>query len=228
MSFTDIKIKNTLFKDRKVEFETYPVGAHNVNGKVERKIREVNSSLEKIVHNDRLSILQWETIGSLIANTINDFSLLVGNVTETDTMDLLTPNRLILGRNNERSPSGDFVQTHNPMKLLESNARIYDAWFENWLECHVPKLMKQAKWFHHDRDLQVGDVVLFTKAESAIAQHYTDGIIKDVVVGKDGNVCTVKVAYQNGNENVKRLVLFEISCSFIRSMIQICLMSYLK
>ena len=64
--------------------------------------------------------------------------------------------------------------------------------------------MKQAKWFQHDRDLQVGDVVLFTKAESAIAQRYTYGIIKDVVVGKDGNVRTVKVAYQNVNESVKR------------------------
>ncbi|XP_066933238.1 uncharacterized protein [Clytia hemisphaerica] len=128
MSFTNIQ--STLFKDRKVEFETCPVGAHNVNGKVERKIREVNLSIEKIAHNERLSILQWETLGSIIANSINDLPLLVGNITETETMDLLTPNRLILGRNNDRSPSGDFVKTCNPIRLLETNSKVYDAWFE--------------------------------------------------------------------------------------------------
>ncbi|XP_066919855.1 uncharacterized protein [Clytia hemisphaerica] len=202
MSFTNIQ--STLFKDRKVEFETCPVGAHNVNGKVERKIREVNLSIEKIAHNERLSILQWETLGSIIANSINDLPLLVGNITETETMDLLTPNRLILGRNNDRSPSGDFVKTCNPIRLLETNSKVYDAWFENWLECHVPKLMKQTKWFRHERNLQIGDVVLFTKVESALTKRYTYGMIKDVVVGDDGNVRKVTVSYQNENESVKR------------------------
>ena len=54
----------------KVELETCPVGGHNMHGKVERKIRHIKESLEKSMHNERLSILQWETLGAEVANTV--------------------------------------------------------------------------------------------------------------------------------------------------------------
>ena len=75
LQFTDIKSK--LKRDRKIVFQACPVGAHNVNGKVERKIKEVNASLSKNLQNDRLSILQWETLVAVIANTINDLPIAV-------------------------------------------------------------------------------------------------------------------------------------------------------
>ena len=81
---------------------------------------------------------------------------------------------------------------------------IYDAWFESWLLNHVPKLMKQAKWFDHERDLQVGDIVLFTKVESKLSKTYTYGIISNVETGDDGKVRCVNVKYQNENEKVHR------------------------
>ena len=64
LNFTDIKSK--LNKDHQVIVKTYPVGAHNMNEKVGRKIREINQSLEKSIKNEQLSILQWETICSKI------------------------------------------------------------------------------------------------------------------------------------------------------------------
>ena len=56
LNFNDIKFK--LHNERGITMETCPVGAHNMHGKVERKIKEVNASLERSVHNERLSILQ--------------------------------------------------------------------------------------------------------------------------------------------------------------------------
>lgn len=159
LTFTDIKSR--LYKERNIEFETCPVGAHNFNRKVERKIKEVNASLERNLQNDRLSMLKWETISSTIANAINDLPIAIGNLVDVENMDLLTPNRLLLGRNNCRSPSGDFIISEDPSMLLNQNAKIYDTWFESWLLNHVPKLMSQSKLFKHDRNLQVGDVVLF-------------------------------------------------------------------
>ncbi|XP_057290790.1 uncharacterized protein LOC130613467 [Hydractinia symbiolongicarpus] len=94
LNFTDIKTQ--VFRVRSVEFETCPVGGHNVNGKVERKIKEINQSLEKAVTNQRFSILQWETLVSTIANTINNLPLAVGNVVEVGNMDLITPNSSFL------------------------------------------------------------------------------------------------------------------------------------
>ena len=118
LSFNDIKGK--LHRDRGIEVETCPVGAHNMHGKVERKIREVNSSLEKNLQNERLSILQWETICSMIANAVNDLLIAIGNFIDVEKFDLVTPNRLLLGRNNDRSPTGDFVTS---MDLVNSFAQ---------------------------------------------------------------------------------------------------------
>ena len=43
----------------------------NFNDIKERKIKEVNASFERTVHNQRLSILQWETICAVISNSIH-------------------------------------------------------------------------------------------------------------------------------------------------------------
>ncbi|XP_066927413.1 uncharacterized protein [Clytia hemisphaerica] len=96
-----------LHRDQRINFETCPVGGHNHHGRVERKIREVRSSLEKSMHNERLSIIQWKTMAAILTNSINDAPIAVRNVKGNFEMgDLLTPNRLILGRNNNPGPSG--------------------------------------------------------------------------------------------------------------------------
>ena len=66
-----------LFKESHVEFDTCPVGGHNMNGLVERKIREIKKSIEKSLSHQRLSILQWETFASRVANSLNDLPLAV-------------------------------------------------------------------------------------------------------------------------------------------------------
>ena len=80
-----------------VDFATCPVGGHNYNGKVERRIKHVKESLEKTISNQRLSVLQWETISAEVSNAINDLPLALGNiVSDFENMDLITPNRLKL------------------------------------------------------------------------------------------------------------------------------------
>ena len=41
-----------------VEFELCSAGGHNMNGKVERKIRETKGSMTKSLENERISLLQ--------------------------------------------------------------------------------------------------------------------------------------------------------------------------
>jgi len=65
--------------------------------------------------------------------------------------------RLKLGRNNDRSPSGLLTVTRNFSKILECNKLILNAWFDCWLINHVPKIIQQLKWFHQDQDTMVGD-----------------------------------------------------------------------
>ena len=70
LNFKDIQ--NRLYCDVQVEFSVCPVSGHHMHGKVGRKIREIKKSLYISLQNHRLSLLQWETIASEIANTIND------------------------------------------------------------------------------------------------------------------------------------------------------------
>ena len=78
ISFKDLQ--HRLHKDVSIDFELCPVGGHNYNGKVERKIREVRLSIEKSFTGQKLSTLQWETISSEVANSINDLPLALNGV----------------------------------------------------------------------------------------------------------------------------------------------------
>eukprot|EP00111_Clytia_hemisphaerica_P013818 TCONS_00040666-protein len=95
--------------------------------------------------------------------SINDLPICVQSKTNVENLDLITPNRLLLGRNNERSPVGDMMLSSNPSKLMRSNEAIYNVWFESWLLNHVPRLMTQSKWFKNSYQFQIGDIVLFKK-----------------------------------------------------------------
>ena len=73
-------VQTQMLKTHKVDFQVCPVQGHHMHGKVERKIREINASIEKVAHKDRLSLLQWETLSATIANTINNLPLALGNI----------------------------------------------------------------------------------------------------------------------------------------------------
>ena len=74
------------------------LGAHYVHGKVERKIQQIKRSFLKELDNRRLSVMQWETLGLQIANSINNLPIGIQNKTEDiENLDIPTPNRLILG-----------------------------------------------------------------------------------------------------------------------------------
>ena len=79
ISLSDIRHK--LGIEYGIEVKICPVGAHYVHGKVERKIQDIKRSLKKMVDKNRLSVLQWETFGQQISNSIN-MPIGLGNKTE--------------------------------------------------------------------------------------------------------------------------------------------------
>ena len=165
ISFSDLHHK--LHVEYGIEFKTCPVGAHNVHGKVERKIREIRQSLQKReVGKSRLSALQWETLGQQISNSINNIPIGLGNKDEIlENLDIRTPNRLILGRNNHRNPTARLEIAVDLRRIIESNNKVFDACFQEWLNSHVSLLIEKPKWFCTERNLCVGDVILFLKSE---------------------------------------------------------------
>ncbi|XP_066920338.1 uncharacterized protein [Clytia hemisphaerica] len=213
LNFKDIQ--NRLYCDVQVEFNACPVSGHHMHGKIERKIREIKKSLSIHLQNDRLSLLQWETIAAEISNTINDMPLALKGIRDFEIQDVLTPSRLLLGRNNDRSPIFPVKITSNPNKFLKLEEKIMNAWFETWLTVHVPKLLHKLKWFKSDTDIKIGDIVLFIKRESVLCNTYQYGKVLEIQRSQDQRIRTVAVEYKNANENefritnraVRRLVL---------------------
>ena len=204
-------IKSWLSQNVKIHFETCPVGGHNMHGKVERKIKEVKKSIKKTMLNERLSVIQWQTCAAEIANRINDLPQAIGNiVSDFETIDLITPNRLKLGWNDNRSPSGFVEITSDSKKILETNQNIFNTWFKNWLLSHVPNIMHQPKWFRTEYNLKEGDVDLFLKQDSLLSKTYQYGMVVSVQQSSDGIIRKVKVKYRNANENVDRETFWSV------------------
>ena len=120
-----------------------------------------------------------------------------------ENLDILTPNRLILGRNNSRYPTAPLIIKNDARRIIESNDKIFESWFKEWLISYVPKLIKKTKWFVTERNFCVGDVVLFLKSEQEFDRIYQYGIVTATVQSRGGTIKLV-VEYQNPGENIKR------------------------
>ena len=207
MNYSFIDSKQKLCVEYGTQYMVCPVGAHYVHGKVERKIKQIKKCVEINIHNERLSVMQWETLMAQISNSINNLPIgLKNKVEDLENIDLLTPNRLILGRNNERSPNAPLTFTGDPKGTIERNAAIFRAWFKAWLVSYVPSIIDRPKWHKSSNsEIHVGDVVLFLKSEKEFDENYQYGIVKTVHRGEDGHIRKVDVEYQNSNENTKRI-----------------------
>ena len=203
ISFTSLQ--NQLSTEYGVEYEVCPIGAHYMHGKVERKIQQIKKSITKEIGNKRLSVMQWETLGIQIANSINNLPIGIGNKTQDiENLDILTPNRLILGRNNNRAPTVPLELTGDSKRIIEANAKIIEAWFGSWLISYVPTLIDRPKWFKNDTHIARGDVIMFLKEEKEFNRQYQYGIVREVKMGRDNRIRTIDIEYQNHNEKVKR------------------------
>ena len=121
-------------------------------------------------------------------------------------MDIITPNRLRFGRNNERAPLGPAYVSNDPFKFMDVNQEIFEAWWEHWLTSAAPELIEKPVQWKRGDNLKVGDVVLFRKAEGAVgAGTYQYGMVETVLPTKDDLVRNVMVKYRNWEEQQDRL-----------------------
>ena len=79
-------------------------------------------------------MMLWEAAVAEIGNAINNSPIALGNMSyDFEAMDLITPTRLLMGGNNERSPEGSLEDSNDYERILKQNNKIYQFWFKNWL-----------------------------------------------------------------------------------------------
>ena len=108
----------------------------------------------------------------------------------------------VLGRNNDRFPVGSLVVS-SPSRFLRALEKIHNTWFEHWLISRVPKLMHHSKWFDDERDLKIGDIILFLKHDISFKNTYQYKMVENVKYSKEEKIRKVKIKHRNDNEKTK-------------------------
>ena len=134
---------------------------------------------------ESMTALQWETLFSKVVTALDNLPIARGNNATTGNLgsEIITANRIKLGRNNFRSLGGDGILIElNPdaAKILENNRLIYAAWYQLYIDNVHQLLIRPSKWEKTGRLPQIDDIVLFTFTDS--------GYSKKAIVWKLGRV----------------------------------------
>ena len=183
-----------------------PVGSHNAHGAVERQIREIRRLMHTVCQGVKIDVLKWETILLWICNELNSIPLALGNrCTNLENLDLITPARLLLGRNNKRAIT-DLPLINSWTAMQGEIETIQQAWWKVWYSEKLTDLVPQPKkWPTGRPELAAGDIVVFVREQSGISgTNWRVGEVSDVERGKDGVIRCVTVKYKNAGERVYR------------------------
>jgi hypothetical protein len=178
--------------------------------------------MEKLgFYQDHLHATGLQTILKLIESDMNSTPLGVTmnrSSCNTPMLKLIAPDHLRLGRISNRIPSGPFKLPGSPHDMITRVDDLYWSWHEIFNDTMLLYLltMTQPKWFNHDTDLKVDDVVYFRKTTGALKSAWTMGIVHEVDIGRDGLIRMVTVRYFNPTEPSKPQFTDRVVRSLVR------------
>ena len=184
-----------------VEHRVCPARAHNYQGMVERSIAEIKRVLNKVTKSIKLDIIGYETAAAWITNDLNNLPIALGSRTDNlDNMDIITPSRLLLGRNNRRAMSG-YPRVDGPSRMMKQQDELYQLWWDVWRKERLADFIPQPnKWRNNTTELGVGDIVAFIKEETGDHHGkplYKVGRVISVERSADGLIRTCTIQYKN-------------------------------
>ena len=142
--------------------------AHSSRGRVEQRVKLVKELLKKCSKSGLAnSMIGWETALARVCNVINNVPICRGENITRNEWNIITPNRLILGKNNERSTEGPFKLDGVKSRLLEKIKTIESCWYQLFIS-KVHTLIPRPKWHKSSRMPEVGDVCLFVMDDSQL------------------------------------------------------------
>ena len=193
------------------DYEVCPPHAHYYHGAVERSIKEIKRIFNAMFKGLKLHLLAYETAFSFCCNALNNLPVSLGTkVDHLGHKDIITPNRLLLGRNNKRSPHS-LTQVPSNSRLAEQLEEVEKSWWKLWADEKLVDFVPQpAKWPRTNNNIAVGLIVIFPmkKPKSAIGEiMWKYGKVAEVLPSSDGLVRRVKITYQNYKEEVWRYVV---------------------
>ena len=179
-------LRDTIMKVRDIDAQLYEsLGitislstpkAHEERGRVENKVKQLRSALKQLSIDtvNPLPALQWETVFTKIANHLDNIPMAKGNSSNNADLgfDILTPNRLKLGKNNYRSLDGSIEVTNRalPSDILDRNRKITSTFLQILVDRIHYFNYRPKKWLHSsDIPPKVDDIVLFIMEDGKVS-----------------------------------------------------------
>ena len=159
-------------KDLGMKVITSNAKSHEERGRVEAKVKTLRTMLEKlsVKTNTVMTAIQWETMFAKISSMIDDIPMAKCNSSNVNDpgWEIITANRLKLGRNNNRSLEGwiDLSKGSGSTALLRKNQEIQKVWYQLMMDKIHHLIPRPAKWNKTDV-ISIGDICLFTYTENA-------------------------------------------------------------
>jgi hypothetical protein len=156
-------VHHQLFQRMRFDVFTSAPKAHQSQGRVERRIRTIRDMLQRLFDTTEQcnTLLGWETVFARIASQIDDVPIARGTSTAPTDLgwDIITPNRLKLGRNNYRQLEGEVILDSCPQTQLDMNRSILREWYSIFID-RVHLLVPGSEKIR-GRPTMVDDIVLF-------------------------------------------------------------------
>ncbi|XP_049878266.1 uncharacterized protein LOC126375402 [Pectinophora gossypiella] len=174
-----------------------PPSSPHWGGAWERMIRSVKESL-KVILKERAP--KDEVLNTLMAEVehITNSRPLTHVTVEPNSDEALTPNHFLLGTSSNLPVLGVFDGTDMYLrKQWRIAQRLADLYWRRWVKEVLPQMLPRKKWYHEERPLQVGDLVIIVDPDSP-RNVWPKGVIEAVMPGKDGRVRVVDVKTKSG------------------------------
>ena len=174
------------------EWVISPADSPHRNGAAEAAVRVLKRAMSSIGAEENLSVLEFQTLLYLAANLTNERPIGAKAQAQEESVEIITPNSLLLGRAKPEGDTLDFDFPSYPFSRLRAVQIEVDKFWKRWSQLAGPHLFIREKWHVPGRNVAVGDLVWvadqnalrgrFRLGRVAEAVPDNQGIVRDVVV----------------------------------------------
>ncbi|CAG2248710.1 unnamed protein product [Mytilus edulis] len=189
-----------------------PPNASHRGGVWERMIRTTRKILRALANEQLLTDEQLLTFMAEAERIVNDRPI---TPVSNDSRDLpvLTPNMLLLMKNNTSIPQGVFdekdVYAKRWWKQIQYLANVF---WRRWLREYLPTLQQRNKWQREQRDVRIDDIVIIADDHTPRGQ-WPLGRVIEVIRSRDSLIrsCVIRTKESKFLRPVTKLCLLECS-----------------
>lgn len=168
-------------------------------GAWERMVRSIKNILNRITQQTVFKPKALDTFMKEIENIINSQPLTYTAI-ESETAELLTPNKIIYGLTDTVKPP-DFLhgQKLTLARQVAFVQEMADHFWRRWIKEYLPEICRRTKWTQPAEPLKVGDLVLI--ADEGKRNGWIRGKVIEMSNLRNGQAYSAKVKTKDGIKN---------------------------